>query len=418
MAESTRENGTTSAVHGLSTQLKKMRIRDWQGLFLLAAAFFPGKIWKLAHNNIWVISEYEDLARDNGYWFFKFVRENHKEIEAYYPLSASSPDYEKVKRIGNVVGFESFKHYCLFWAANKYIGTTKCFGFPYRRICEDLVQWNLHGFQYVFLNHGYTRGYSSIVDAKETNYDMIITCGEQDSKVIIEENGQPEYKVKCLGYARHDSLNDEMLDRKQILVMPTWRRWLNNPITANLEEVERNERLFLESDYYKKYSNLINNQELISLLEDKDLHLVFYLHEYAQTYSHLFKSKSDRIVIGTNENYDIQQLLKQSVVLITDYSSVCYDFAYMHKPVVYYQFDFDEFEEKQYASGDSFSYDANGFGRRFFDEGSVIEELKQLYENNFKMPEVYVKRADVFFKYHDANNCSRIFDAIIKMDKR
>ncbi len=418
MADNTRENGTTSAVHGISTQLKKMRIKDWKGLFLLAASFFPGKIWKTFHNNIWVISEYEELARDNGYWFFKYVRENHRDVEAFYPISASSPDYEKVKIIGNEVIFGSFKHYCLFWAANKYIGTTKCFGFPYRRICEDLVQWNLHGFKYIFLNHGYTRGYSSIVDAKETNYDMVITCGEQDSKVIIEENGQPENKVKCLGYARHDALNDDFLDRKQILIMPTWRRWLNNPMTANPEEAEQNERLFLQSEYYRKYNELINNQDLIGLLEEKDLHLVFYLHEYAQKYSQLFHSDSDRIIVGTNEKYDIQQLLKQSVILITDYSSVCYDFAYMHKPVVYYQFDYDEFEEKQYASGHHFSYDTNGFGKRFFDSQGVIEEIKELYNDDFAMPAIYSGRADDFFKYHDKNNCRRIFEAIINMDKK
>lgn len=416
MAENKRENGTTSSIHGISTQLKKMRLKDWEGLFFIAAAFIPGKIWKVLHNNIWVISEYENLARDNGYWFFKYVRENHGEIEAYYPISDKSPDYEKIAKIGNMVAFESFKHYCLFWAANKYIGTTKCFGFPYRRICEDLVQWNLHGFKYIFLNHGFTRGYSSIVDASETNYDMVITCGEQDSKVIIEDNGQPDYKVKCLGYARHDSLNDDILDRKQILIMPTWRRWLNNPLTANPNEADQNERLFLESEYYKKYNELINNRELINFLEDKGLHLVFYLHEYAQTYSHLFNSVSDRIIVGTNENYDIQQLLKQSVVLITDYSSVCYDFSYMHKPVVYYQFDHDEFEEKQYASGNNFSYETNGFGKQIFDEHNVIEEIKQLYMNDFRMPSLYVERADAFFKYHDRNNCKRIFNAIIKMD--
>ena len=123
MADNKRKNGTTSSIHGITTQLKKMRLKDWEGLFFIAAAFIPGKIWKVLHNNIWVISEYENLARDNGYWFFKYVRETHGEIEAYYPISDKSPDYEKIVKIGNIVAFGSFKHYCLFWAANKYIGT-------------------------------------------------------------------------------------------------------------------------------------------------------------------------------------------------------------------------------------------------------------------------------------------------------
>ena len=44
-----------------------------------------------------------------------------------------------------------------------------------------------------------------------------------------------------------------------------------------------------------------------------------------------FQTSSDNIILADWKNYDIQELLKESAFLITDYSSVFMDFAYMRK---------------------------------------------------------------------------------------
>ena len=123
-----------SAVHKLKDQIKKMKSDDWKAILKLGLTFIPGKLWKLVSPKMWVISEYEDLARDNGSWFFKYLREKHPEREVYYPINFNSADYQSIKKLGNVIPFGGWKHYLLFWAADVYIGTTKCYGFPYRRI--------------------------------------------------------------------------------------------------------------------------------------------------------------------------------------------------------------------------------------------------------------------------------------------
>ena len=64
------------------------------------------------------------------------------------------------------------------------------------------------------------------------------------------------------------------------------------------------------------------------------------------------------------KNYDVQDLLKRSKILITDYSSVFYDFAYMKKEVIYYQFDYNDFFKKHYEIG-NFNFEKNGFGPIF-----------------------------------------------------
>ena len=90
----------------------------------------------------------------------------------------------------------------------------------------------------------------------------------------------------------------------------------------------------------------------------------------------------------------------------------------MYKPVMYYQFDVDEFEKYQYAPGESFSYDEDGFGEVFFDEEKLIEAVKTSYEGGFTMDEKYKKRVDEFFAHHDNGNCDRVYREIKKIARK
>ena len=393
------------------TQAKKMQFKDWLDLFLLIVSFIPGKIWKMINPHIIVVSEYENLARDNGYWFFKYIRENQPHINAYYPISNKSPDKKKIDILGNAVIFASFKHFLLFWAANKQFTSSKNAGFP-SRICEDLVQWNFHGFEYILLNHGLTRGKSTVVDSNKTNFDYICTCSEKDKEIIVNYNNQPNESVIVTGFARHDNLSDLSL-KNQIVIMPTWREQFNIK-NANSKVAEKCIDNFLKSQYYKQYFSLLNNSELIDKIENDNIKIIFYLHDYAQPYSKFFHSISNNIIIGTDKTYDIQTLLKTGSLLITDYSSVCYDFAYMKKPVIYYQFDREEFEYYQYPSSDSFSYEKDGVGYVCNDMSTLVNLIKKCISSSFCQSREYSDRVDCFFKYRDKNNCKRIFNRFMK----
>ena len=103
------------------------------------------------------------------------------------------------------------------------------------------------------------------------------------------------------------------------------------------------EDCFVKSDYYLNFSAILSNQRVIELLELYDYELVFYPHYEMQKYIHLFQSCHERVKIAKFSCYDVQTLLKDSALLITDYSSVAFEFAYMKKPLIYFQFDKDKF---------------------------------------------------------------------------
>jgi CDP-glycerol glycerophosphotransferase (TagB/SpsB family) len=115
---------------------------------------------------------------------------------------------------------------------------------------------------------------------------------------------------------------------------------------------------------------------------------------------------------------DYQEIFKTASLLITDYSSVAFDFAYLNKPVLYTQFDKKSFFEKHLYIEGYFSYEKDGFGPVVYDYDSTVNEIIKFIENDCKLDKKYEKRIDKFYKYRDKNNCKRVYEEIKKLDEK
>ena len=71
-------------------------------------------IMRRIKKNVWIITERPDQARDNGYCFFKFLKKNKPEKTVYYVIDKNSKDAAKIERFGNIIQFDSWKHYFYF----------------------------------------------------------------------------------------------------------------------------------------------------------------------------------------------------------------------------------------------------------------------------------------------------------------
>jgi CDP-glycerol glycerophosphotransferase (TagB/SpsB family) len=112
----------------------------------------------------------------------------------------------------------------------------------------------------------------------------------------------------------------------------------------------------------------------------------------------------------------VQQLLIDTDILITDFSSVFFDYGYMEKPMVFYQFDKNEFRKTHYGEG-YFKYERDGFGKVVETEAEVIDELRRILDNNSNPEAVYLERIHNFFTICDKNNCKRNFESILKISE-
>ena len=369
----------------------------------------------LCKKNIWLIREKKTEARDNGYHFYKYIRENHPEINAYYVISRNSSDYYKVQKYGTIIYYNSFKH-IIYFLCSKVSISSQPFGavpdpagtlyYLSKKLCRknQIV---------VFLQHGVTKDeIPHELDYNKTHFDLWCCASERECQYIKQVYGYPENNIKVLGLCRYDNLLLDHDEKKQILVMPTHRMWLHSSDTA--KEASTNEKnIFEKTDYYKAYSSLLGNNQLIDYLRENSYTMIFYPHYALQSFIGCFKKFCNDVVkIANRGQYDVQTLLIESKLLITDYSSVFFDFAYMKKPVIFFQFDDEEYHSKHFKKG-YFDFYMDGFGNVCKTTDEVIDATLLSVQNQCFMDMKYANRVETFFAYQDNNNCKRTFEEII-----
>ncbi len=97
-----------------------------KNVFLLAVLWPVSAVLrrtKKEYKNLWLVMERGFDARDNAYWFFRYLREQHPEINARFVIDKTSPDYEKVAKLGETVEYRSARHYLMYLAADRLIST-------------------------------------------------------------------------------------------------------------------------------------------------------------------------------------------------------------------------------------------------------------------------------------------------------
>lgn len=392
----------------------RLKFVTWKDIVQIFPAFFGYIVSLIArnwHNNVWLICERGSDARDNGYWFFKYLCENHPEIESIYAINKNSADYNKVKSLGKVIEFGSLKHWIYYWLAKRNVSSAKE-GKPNAALCFIFEVYCGARKNRAYIRHGICKDDQKWVYYDVTKMNMFACSAKREFDFVSEKFGYPKGYVQLTGLCRFDNLLRPHKEKRQILVMPTMREWLR-VTSSNTLKYEKSIK-FQDSEYFKTWSHLLASKDLKNILESHNISLLFFPHASMQKYLKYFKSNSKYIVIADAETYDVQLLLMESSILITDYSSIFFDFAYMKKPAIYYQFDYEKYRRGQYQEG-YFSYKNDGFGEVVADEKTLLSELVKILNNRMIMTDKYQKRVDTFFAFHDDLNCERTYQAIFNM---
>ncbi len=365
-------------------------------------------VFRKKEKNVWLISERGDEARDNGFAFFEYMRKEHKEIDARFVISKNSHDFKKVEKYGDkIIYYRSWKHMYYFILA-KYLISTHNMGFSPE--FRSMTKLNENKLVYckgkkIFLQHGITKDDLPILYYDKTGMDLFICGAKKEYDYVSSRFGYPKGLVQYTGFSRYDNLANE--PNKTILLMPTWRQ---NFYKMSDEEFEKTE-------YFKRYNSLINNKKLNGILEKYGYKMIFYPHYEIQKRIGLFETSCKNVVIAKMENYSVPDLLRQNSLMITDFSSVYFDQAYLGKPVIYYHFDYDNYRNGHYGEG-YFSYKRDGFGPIVGEEEELIRRIGRYFENGFKVEEKYKRRVGEFFWYQDKNNSGRIYEAIMGLEEK
>lgn len=381
--------------------LKKISLKDILGIFIFALLIIPAFIRKhILKKELWLICEHL-TARDNGYVFFKYMREKHPEIPCYYAIDYNHNDFKKVEKIGNTVKWGSIKHYYYYMSATWNLSSHKN-GSPNHNLFTTLrLYFNLYN-NFVFLQHGILYQNNDMFHKNKSKFRYFVCGAKPEYDFLKEKYGYTDRELIYTGLARFDNLHNTKCDNQIILYMPTYRRYL-----VDREKLEM-------SEYYKGIISFINSKELNDLLEINNKYLYFCPHNGFKDNVDLFYSNNNRVKVIDISKQDVQQLLIKGSTLITDFSSLHSDFAYMKKPIIYYQYDKKDFDEKhigKYAYDTYYNYKKDGFGKVTENENDLLKELENIIINN-SIEKKYLDKIDKFFKLNDKQNCERIFNKI------
>ena len=366
----------------------------------------------MSKRKLWLFSKHGNDVGDNAFAFYKYVIKNHPEIRCVFVVDKKCPEaYEEAKKEGEVVQFRSLRHKWFFLRADKIITSHVGDSEPwdYEKIIELREKhpgWAKRH-RIIHLQHGVVdKNVSHIYSKKLRPVDLFISSTPAEKTYIEKTLGYEPQQVPCTGLARWDDLYDAKAERI-ILLIPRYRADVMVQLPENKKKLKYH---FMCTQFYKKYQELLSDEKLAELLEKNDYKLIFYPHYEVQPLIGCFSTKCKRIQILDRSSVSLDELLKKSALMITDYSSVAFDFAYMRKPVIYYQFDREVFEAEY--GGSYFNHERDGFGPVVNKKEKCISKIAGWLNGRFDMEDLYRERCMRTFPFYDRDNCKRVYEEV------
>lgn len=365
---------------------------------------------------IWIVSDRLFKAGDNGENFFKYAvkRKESADKKIYFLIEKNCEDYKRIRKYGKVLSPYSLKYKILFLMSDKIISSHADAAVVNPFGSNGHLLNTLFNFDYVYLQHGVLPGdLSGWLNILNKNMRLFVASTRREYDSII--NGYYGYsnrEVALAGMTRHDALGITPIE-KTVVFLPTWREKLAGKIMTeerNREYVEN----FSDNYYCKFYNSLINDERLIAAFKKFGYKGEFYVHPSFHKQTKDFIG-NDTIKVG-EQLADYEDILNKAALMITDYSSVAFDFGYQRKPIIYCQFDSDTWNENHFYNKGYFDYEKDGFGPVAYDLDSTVNYIIESLSVNCKIDDKYKKRADEFFEYDDHNNCKRVYEEILKID--
>jgi len=351
------------------------------------------------------------VAKDNGEALFAYINKNHPEMarRAYFVLDKSSADIKRMRALGKVVKKGSLRHKYLYLNAQLVVSSHlhPLFLEPFDRkdmfMYRDLLRSKL-----IWLQHGVNMNDVAFSTNKfnELPFRTIVSSEHEVKEFSRPPYFYPSDQLLPTGLARFDRLYDDT--KKIITVMPTWRSYLSGAIlsTGANDRLEGFERTY----YYQTYRKLLSDKALLQVLKNQGYMLQFILHPGVSAYRDAFKDLGNECVqIIDAQNVDYTKVFAETALLVTDYSSVFFDFAYLYKPTLFYQFDQNDFFSGHYNKSETYDQAKMGPGPVIKDHKSIIKEISKYVNDGCKLEPKYRKRIDKLFLHHDQHNSERIY---------
>lgn len=357
---------------------------------LLSLLVYP--LWSIMHHSkkdIIIFGFGNNYYENNTRFLYEYYISNFNDKYCIYAVfDKGARDTKKIER-KRLLFRGYFKTYMLFFESTAVIFDT------YNSDVAPGIQKYYNKTKRIFITHGMEglKNIDFMLNNKFIVADLMFAASEYEKSIRNQYGYYPNICVT--GYPRFDHNGDVDTNERKIVVLLTWRNYLN---AKNIKE----------SLYFNKIIEIIGNQELSNFCaQNKITCYVKIHHEVVKCIKNLHLEALPNIVI--NQDFDFSTVLSQSALLVTDYSSLAWDFIFYDKPVIFYQFDKDEYETKCGRLYTDVQKEQLGYCATSVPD--IVNQIKMLFKNE-PIPKKRIPSKSKFFMYDDKNNTARVVKSI------
>ncbi|MHC9537652.1 bifunctional glycosyltransferase/CDP-glycerol:glycerophosphate glycerophosphotransferase [Dellaglioa sp. BT-FLS60] len=368
-------------------------------------------IGKMSKKNIIIFESFFGRKySDNPKAIYEYMKNRYPEYKMYWNVNKEYETYFKEHHIPYVIRF-SFKGIfkqarAKYWFTNvrrplwwvKPEGATiiqTWHGTPLKTIGVDVNTGSMPGVD--------AAKYHSQVTKDSDRWDYAVTPNQYSSDIFRQAFRLNRNQMINSGYPRNDILTNytqsdiEKIksnlglnsDKKIILYAPTWR-----------------DNEYVKADYFTANLHLDLDKMKAEFGDD----IIVLVRTHYLIANSLDLTNYEKFALNVSEYEDINDLYLISDLLITDYSSVFFDFATLRRPIIFFAYDLDEYAND--IRGFYFDYEKDVPGPIVKDTNAVIEEIKKAFETKSVHPN-YASFVEKYNAWEDGHATERLVDFVM-----
>jgi len=257
-----------------------------------------------------------------------------------------------------------------------------------------------------------------LVATSDTTASLLSASFHLDaSKIVVTGQPRCDALFNPLDYNILNAVLKTKNDSKLVLFMPTFRQGLLQRTEGRIFSIHN---IFsFERFDDKAFKEFLINNDIVFICKLHPFEEKLFIDKFSEDDNHFLLISNKTL---EENNIDLYRLIGTVDLLITDYSSVYFDYLLLNKPMVFIPTDIKEYEKKRGFLVEPYDFWTPG------PKATTQEQLQNEILKSLKKPDYYRKEREtinnIINHYKDARSCERVTQVIMerlnqkKMKKR
>ena len=365
---------------------------------------------------VWIMCDRVNKGGDSGEALFQYVcREQGERQDSYFVLRQDSSDWPIVSEYGKVLDYYSDEHLMAHLLSDVVISGH--FDEHVRNpFFQEIAFYRdiLYHKQQVHLTHGVLKDdLTRWVNRYMRDFALFTLSSQREiDELRTQDYFYDDSVLKLTGLTRFDPLV-KGAEKREIVIAPSWRSYLTREANSYIDGIRKAVDHFRESEYFQFYNGLINDQRLLDHAKECGYTISFMPHPNIIPFIDMFDRHEGVTFYSIDKRYF--EMLSDASLMVTDYSGISFDFAYLDKPVIYCLFDVEEMYSRHTFRRGYWEYERDGFGEVEYNLEDTVRRIMEYMDNGCRLKEKYRERIDNFFAFRDHRNSERVYREIVNM---